>query len=399
MIAPDRHPNNSGELDRIEIYVSKHFPDMNSSEKNIYFNGLRRLERRSQLGRNAAMLVSEEEWRRYTGLCRQVVRDALPLLRSRGVIEYTSGHAGSYEKKRTKGRVRRRSIEEIRNNVDPRILNRFVPVEAETLAERLRKHPVPWNDDHFHTNWIVTVSGRVQYSGKSPLTSKGTSTKAARRKALRRALKPDEVLVEADWTAADPTVLLHGMIQAGLLSEEYGDGDFYCRLIDPPSVPNRKEAKEFYHSKLKPYTQRRVIAAPWELRSGDFLQLFLENLNKYRDHMWEMGKPTPNSPRHIYTLCGRKIETVRGAKTHRGQMLAWHAQGTVADVFTKVVTEILDDDAQGLCRLMLPVHDAVFVAIPANSPYDPSIIMDKHARSAGLPLVVNKKGIQFTASW
>ena len=158
-------------------------------------------------------------------------------------------------------------------------------------------------------------------------------------------------------------------------------------LIGLGDITDRDKAKVAFQKHLT-YTMRPHVIIPteWDLPDNHFLRTLVQGVNTYRDMLFREGKPTKFEPRHVFTLTTRKICGVRSEKHHRGKMLAWRIQGTLADVFAPVLGRILDDDEKGLCKLFLPVHDCVFVAIKQDSKYSPKRIMDEEAKKAGLPL-------------
>ena len=383
--------SNAGTLAEIEVYARRHYPDLSLAEHALYFDALRIHERKNG-GMFKKLLKSEDEWARESGASRPTVRKALHSLQTRGLIRYTPGNNGSDGQKRKKAVVRRCTIEEIKKGVDMDVLHRFVPANAEALAERLNGHGVPWNGCTIKPRWNVAVTGRLNHKG-SPMTAKGTNTKKYRLKAFRKSLRQDEVLIEADWIAAEPTVLCHALNKRGLLPPGVVPEAIYEAVQDARSV-DRAEAKKSFQKLV--YSSRRVLTIPgkWKLTSPHFLRGLVDAVSTYREDLWQKGKPTTpakDNPRFVYTLTGRKLTHDGKRRTDRGDILAWQLQGTVADVFTPVVEHVLNDEAQGRCRFFFPCHDAVYVAVKADSDYDPAAVMRQYADLAGIPLRTKTK--------
>ncbi len=92
--------------------------------------------------------------------------------------------------------------------------------------------------------------------------------------------------------------------------------------------------------------------------------------------------------RFVSTLAGRKIDAQRGDAPHRGRILSWQIQGTVADILNAVCLKIVGLEAETRWRLLLPVHDAVYVAgIPEDADKIRKL-MEAEAKALRLPLKV-----------
>jgi len=221
------------------------------------------------------------------------------------------------------------------------------------------------------------------------MTKPRTNTKKYRLKAFRKSLATDEVLVEADWRAAEPTVLCHALRKRGLLPAGVIPELIYEAVQDARSC-DRDTAKRKFQKLV--YGPSRVLAIPaeWKIPRRHSLRDLAAAVNVYRTDLWERGKPRKGQPRFVHTLTGREILSDR-RRTDRGDILAWQLQGTVADVFTPVVDHILNDEEQRHCRFFLPCHDGVFVAIKQGSDYDPAAVMQQHAERAGIPLQAKVK--------
>ena len=378
-----KRQHNTGTLAETEGFVLRYFPALTTVQRNLYFIGVRILERRNG-GIFRPITEDEETWRRVSGPARKKVREGREELQALGLIHLTPGNNGSDGSPRRKATVRRCSIEEIRNGVDAEILNRFVPADIEALAAEIEERGIPWNGDLIRPRWNVALTGRLNHSS-SPLTAPRTNTKTYRLKAFRRSLAEDEELIEADWKAAEPTVLCDVLAKRGLLGEEAEPESIY-EALQTTTGCNNKKAKKLFQSVA--YSAYKHISVPdtWKLPSGHFLFPLVEAIEAYRQHLWSLGTPRNGEPRFVHTLTGRKIIHDRKKRMHRGKPLAWQIQGTVADIFAKAVKQVLEDDANGLCRFFFPCHDAVYVAVKQGSDYDPAAVMKRYADEVGIPL-------------
>lgn len=374
---------------RTEHYVRTRFRDMSSAAFNMYFSGLRLLERNLTKKPFVAFDATEEDWQEYSHLSIPTIRRTLPLLHRLGVIEFRAGSNGRDGHGRKKGRVRRRSIDEMKRHVTAAILERFVPADADELGQRLQMHGVPWHDKVIYPRWSVAITGRLSPCGSTPMTARRTNTKGARLKAFRAALQSGEVLLECDVRSAEPTLLIHDLERSGLLAPGKSAEDVYALLQTLPIIQGRDHAKREFQRHLAYTSRQRIVVPPgWGLPEDHFLRSLAAAVDQHRETLWCDGRPSKGSARHVYTLAGRKVSAARGRKIHRGRVLSWRIQGTVADIMLKVVSRILDDETKGLCRFFMFAHDAVFVAITKGSRYDPGAIIRHEADRLGIKWAV-----------
>ncbi len=380
-VTTPRH--DGGSLAETEIYVRRHFRNLSLPEHALYFDALRILEQKNG-GLFKRIDKTEDVWARESGASRPTVRKGLGSLQQRGLIHRTPGSNGIGGGKRKKSVVRRCTVEEIAKGVDAEILNRFIPADIEALAADLQRRGTPWDGNTIYPKWSVTITGRLTHKS-SPMTAPRTNTTPYRLKAFRRSLAPDEILIEADWAAAEPTVLCHALSSRGLLPAGTVPQAIY-EAIQGASGVCRDDAKRAFQRLV--YSARRVLTVPeeWQLPATHFLCDLLEAVSRYREYLWQSGKPCQGDPRFVNTLTGRKMIHDRKGRTDRGDMLAWQLQGTVADIHAKVLKQVLQDDAQGLCRFFFPCHDAVYVAVKHGSDYDPAAVMRRFADEVNIPL-------------
>lgn len=81
----------------------------------------------------------------------------------------------------------------------------------------------------------------------------------------------------------------------------------------------------------------------------------------------------------------------RGERTHKGKILNWHIQGTVADIINTACLEIIEKEKDMGWKLLFPVHDSIYVVGKSQQLEELKQIIEKKAESLGLNLLVDVK--------
>jgi len=394
--------------DEVEAFVRRHLRDMDSTAYCLYMLALPTLERQ-QDGYGKPVLASQDSWAQACHFSRPATAKGLRTLAACGLIHLTPGDNGLVTGKRLASKVRRCSIEEIRSLCPREILERFAPPDAERLADVLNRRGVPWHGETISPHWFTTNTGRIE-SKEAIYRTEGHNTRQERNRAFVASLKPGEVLLNSDYSAAEPSILCHDLQRLGLLTRPVDPANIYEAILKAASVnrggakmlfnpyarrqktrfisANRDGAKQLFNAIAYSPCRRLVIPQEWDLPPDHFLRDLIPALERYREHLWKHGRDTPDAPRHVVTLTGRRIEHDRKTRMHRGKPIAWRAQGTVADVLLSTIPAILEAEREGRCRFFFQAHDALFVAVPKDSDFNPAAIMEKAADDAGLPLRV-----------
>jgi len=357
---------------------------------NVYFNALPHLETiKPKSAYGAKVLASEDDWCMASGHNRRTVHKALVDLAARGPISLTPGDNGRTTGKRKAAIVRRNSIAEIQTACPREVLTAFVPADAEQLCAILNERGIPWHGQTIKPRWTVQRTGRIGYGG-SIMVQPGHNTKAARIEAFRASLRPGERLIEADFSSAEPSLLCHELEQNNLIPPGIDPAKIYSE-IQRAAKSSRDDAKtRFQKTVYSPYPNLYVPEA-WNLEQGHFLREVISGAERYRNRLWDQGKPTKDQPRHVHTATGRLIQGVSRERIHRGKVLAWRLQGTIADIFLSIIPAVLEAEQRGECRLFLPLHDALYVSVPEGSTFNPARLMQEKAAELGLPLKVTTK--------
>ncbi len=370
--------------EKLEGFVRRCFRDLDSTAFNLYMTALPGLEYR-RAGYGKPFPASQDVWGRMCHYSRPAAKTGLETLAACGLIHLSRGSNGFETGKRLAAIVRRCSIAEIKSRCPRETLERFTLPDAERLSEVLNKRGIPWNGKKIYPRWFTTHTGRIDSKGEN--RKPPHNTKNARLKAFRASLKPDEILLECDYSAAEPTVICHDLTRQGLLSKPVDPLAIYA-AIEQAAAVKRETAKALFNKIAYSPCARLAIPSQWNLPLGHFLRDLVPELQQLRDNLWRIGKPTKELARHAYTMTNRLIVGVRYERNHRGQLLAWRAQGTVADVLLSTLPAVLEAEDKGLCRFFMQAHDALYVAVPHDSLFDPASIMEKAATDAGLPLRV-----------
>ena len=118
---------------------------------------------------------------------------------------------------------------------------------------------------------------------------------------------------------------------------------------------------------------------------------YAEALTAYKEKLWTIGKPRNKKRRYVHTLSGRKIEADRGKSAHRGQVLSWQIQGTVADILNAACLKIIGLESSKHWKLCFPVHDAAYVIGTPEQAAEIGAIMETEAKRLKQPLSVEIK--------
>jgi hypothetical protein len=331
------------EFDR---YFRQHYPDVRHAVGAIYLWGLPELEA-ERTGR--VIVDSLDRWASITLLDRHTVRKALSDLHQLNLVEFLPGKAGLGKEASI---VRRRTSDEIKTLSPREVLEKYIPADLEQLAQLLTERGVPWYKGNVHPLWSVQRTGRIGAKGAPPA---GIS-KEARHAGFLASLDRNEELVEIDIKSAEPSILMHELVRLGLWTKPEPGYDVYGVLGEAEGI-DRKQAKRRFLKAA--YSPARVLADPrWprEVHSLVFA------VNRYRDHLWLQCPPTAEQHRHIYTIGGRKMLHDGRSRMHRGKLLAWRLQGTVADVIMPITKGLIEKEKEGEYRFYCQNHDSIVSA-------------------------------------
>ncbi len=276
--------------------------------------------------------------------------------------------------------IRRYSLHELMNGEPKQKLIDYAPVDARELAEILYSRTFVYGDKiACRSSWNVSKTGRIQSS--KPNVQGDPEQKRVRN--LCAGLQPEQVLIYADYKTAEPT----------LIQKATGyrfKSDPYQTAADLLGI-DRSSAKSKVNS-LAYHPNSKDSLSFWKCPPAEkeFLP-YVEALTAYREKLFLNGKPRNKKRRFVNTLSGRKIEADRGKAVHRGQVLSWQIQGTVADILNAVCMKITELETSKHWKLCFPVHDAVYLIGTPEQAAEIGQIMEDEAKRLKQSLTVETK--------
>lgn len=283
--------------------------------------------------------------------------------------------------------IRRMSVDEISARVSHDVLYKFIPEEAARIADRLHKIPVVWNGKDTYPFFTVAKTGRI-FMSKPSLQNR---PEVERVQHLTRYLRQGEKLRHFDFAQAEPTILLWELRQHGYLTQwSHQQADVYNDLASIRAVPRNTAKADLLALFYSPGTH---IAAPreWLLPPDHYIHTLIGAVDSYRNDLFRNTQPIGKAERIIHTARGRPIRKVSLERGHRGKYLAWRIQGTLADIFNGALAQILDGHDKEQWRLLLQVHDSVYIADREDHTTDIVAIMEGQAKQARMPMTARTK--------
>jgi hypothetical protein len=176
------------------------------------------------------------------------------------------------------------------------------------------------------------------------------------------------VLIYADYKRAEPTLIQQ------VIGYRF-EADPYQTAADLLGI-DRDSAKKKVNA-LAYFSDSKTSLSLWNCPPAEAIFLpYAEALNAYKKR------------RFVNTPSGRKIEANRGDPPHRGQILAWQIQGTVAELTNAACLKIIELEEAKKWKLCAPLHDAVYVIGTPEQAAEIGQIMEAEAARLTLPLTV-----------
>ena len=360
-------------------WARSHFPDIRGAAFHALYFVLPELERRTGVGFGGRVAATWDAWAAESGDDRRTIAHGLEDLAIRGLIAMTKGNA----KERKSTLVKRHSIEEVERRTAASSLHKYIPENIEALARKLEERGTWWGGNLEHPKYTVKDTGRIVTSAPCFHNRKPDE----RNRRLVENLRDGETLVECDFKQAEPSVILSALSRRRLLESTRSPSDIYQDLASIRSVPREEAKRDILALFYSPY-QRVTVPTDWSIPGDHFLRGLIAAVDELRQILWQDGRSSGKERRHVLTLNGRKMVVPRGRRTHRGLLLSWLAQGTIADLMTGVVESLLDREAASDLRFFLSVYDSCYVATlhGEQGARQVSTIMESVARSHGLTI-------------
>lgn len=273
--------------------------------------------------------------------------------------------------------IRRYSLTELRNGTPARRLPDYEPPEALDLSKRLNERTFIYGmNPACRPFWSVSRTGRI--TAKRPDIQNDPPEK--RIESLCAGLQPGQVLINCDYKAAEPTLNQNAI-------GYHFKSDPYAMFADLTGT-DRDSAKKQIN--MLAYAASAVaIVKHWTPEAQAAFSDYAEALDRYKEKLWTAGKPKNSKQRRfVHTLGGSKIIAERGKPPHKGQVLNWHIQGTVADLINPACLKIIELETSKHWKLCFPEHDAVYVIGAPEQAAEIAALLEAEAQRLKLPLTV-----------
>ncbi len=274
-------------------------------------------------------------------------------------------------------RIRRYGLRELMNGEPSRKLIDCTPADARELAELLYSRTFVYgNEAACRPSWNVLRTGRVQ-SSKPNVQGDSKAKRAAN---LCAGLQQGEVLIYADYKAAEPTIIQKAIGYSF-------DSDPYQKAADLLGID--RDSAKVKINQLAYFPDSKTALSFWQCPTAEkeFMP-YADALTAYKEKLWTIGKPRNKKRRFVHTLTGRKIEADRAARCHRGQVLSWQIQGTVADILNAACMKMVELESSKHWKLCFPEHDAAYVRGTPKQATEIGQIMGAESERLKLPLTV-----------
>ncbi len=307
-------------LDYAESY------NLRTTDRKVY-RALQTLEIQ-QDGLNKDVVATHRTISRCAKVSLNSVKPVLTRLVEKGLISYTPGSRNYADHKAS--RVRRYLITELKD-AQP----------ASKLASILNKRPIQYGPEKVRPKYNVGSTNRLYASKPNVQGNKGQ-----RMKLLSANCRDGDVLVELDIVAAEPTVIAEEL--------DYPTNG-YAIIAEAEGVPI-SEIKPIFNRIV--YSRSSAIKAAYEngIKSEAAIDFF-RKADEFRLKLRAENK------RHVITRAGTRIDFPLGKKIHKGALLSYFAQGTIADVINTASLEIIAQEQIHGWRYIAPCHDAVYVSL------------------------------------
>lgn len=351
------------------------YNQLNNTAKHIYALGMPDMEREIT-GLCQLTTANYRKLAEYAHVSVPSIKKALIMLNGK-LCDIDIGQ--SVKKEGIATRFKRYTIKELQDGKPYQKLKNERPLPALQLHEKMQDRSFVYNGKTIKPMWSIGVTGRLSSSRPNV---QGDS-KGQRFEFLQKGLEKDEVLFYLDYCCAEPTVLQYEM-------DYQFKADPYEALAKTLGI-SRDEAKNkingLHYNNVSPVK----IVQSWSSEAQNVFMSYADALENLRESFWQGSKPEGKGRRRIETLCGSEIVAMRGNSPHRGQLLCWYAQGTIADILNQASIEIIEQEKSKGWQFLFPLHDGAYIIGKPEHEEELKAIFINIPKKHSLPLSVDCK--------
>jgi len=304
---------------------------LSATDRKVY-RALQSLESQ-QDGWNKDIISNQRTIMRCANVALNTVRVALKRLKDAGLIEYKPGSKDYAD--HLASRIRRLSIEELKER-------RLQEQPAHRLKAILDKRSIRYGEKTVRSKHRVAITNRI-YT-REPNTQSKKKLRPAR---LAAGCKDGEVLIELDFSAAEPSVI----------SQRLGhEKDGYQIIAEAEGVA-RDTVKGFFNAVVYARSTATASAKRHGIKTPAGLA-FIAEVDALRE---QVRRPNGTPVRAITTATGTTITADPKKKLHKGALLSYYAQGTIADFINRAALKIIALEKDRDWRLAITCHDSLYI--------------------------------------
>lgn len=326
--------------------------EMSNSTRHFLF-ALRFLERNQGIQVFDPIVSSHSNLAKHVGMSRNTLASVLKDSESLGLIEHEPGQSvigGAATS------IRRCTLQEIETGVLNRHLKRYTPNAAKQVKDALKGRNLSYGGTIYTPTLNIAKTGRIYISNAGQVQQDSSDIRV--RKAIE-GLEYGEQLIHVDIKQAEPTIVLEEL-RRRKLEPKGGPADIYQLMASILGISRSKAKGDFLRMIYSPNT----IATMREMQipKGNYIWELGEAIERLKSILWEQGKPRRKVRRHVHTLGRTMIESLKGESPHKGSLLSWKAQGSIADIVNASILQILAKEAVRGWRFLFQVYDEIYVA-------------------------------------
>ncbi len=327
---------------------------LSAPDRKVY-RALQSLESQ-QDGWSKDIVANHRTIRRCAKVSLNTVGKALSRLKSAGLIEYTVGSKDYAQHEAS--RIRRLSVEELK-------AARLREQPAHRLAAALNHRPITYGKEIVRPKYRVGITNRLY--AREPNVQ---GTKDLRAKRLATGCNDGEVLLELDFSAAEPSVI----------AQHLGYEEDGYQIIAEAEELDRDTVKQFFNAIVYARSTAMATAKHHGIKSPEGLAFIVE-VDGLRE---QIRRPDGKPVRSITTATGTLITADSKKKIHNGTLLSYYAQGTIADFINRAALEIIRLETSKGWRLVIPCHDSLYVIAQPKQEQELAEIITAETENSGL---------------